>query len=219
MWIAPAGLALKSIDNLFEQFFAAHDSEHLAIWQNATIGIAGAGGLGSNIAISLCRAGIGKLIIADFDIVSITNLNRQQFFLDQVGSPKVLALKENLNRINPLCAVHVINDKINPENLQSIFGHCDILIEAFDLAEQKQMLIETWQDIYPDKPVIGASGLAGYGRNELIKVLRFDNVYLCGDGISELKPGISPIAPRVAIIANMQANLCLELLLKSRTNT
>ena len=187
----------------------------LVVWQKAIVGIAGAGGLGSNIAISLARAGIGKLVVADFDVVSTPNLNRQQFFLDQVGMFKVDALQVNLERINPFCHCQIHNLRITPANLAEIFGACDILLEAFDLAEQKQMLLETWQELYPERPCIGASGLAGYGRNELIRVVKLDNIYLCGDGVSELTPGVSPIAPRVAIVANMQANLCLELLIKA----
>lgn len=205
---------IKPDDDFKKELFAGHDPAMLAIWQQAVIGIAGAGGLGSNIAISLARAGIGKLVIADFDNVSLTNLNRQQFFIDQVGVPKVEALKTNLFRINPYCEVSIFTDKITPDNLADVFAECDILLEALDGAEQKQMLIETWQDLYPEKILIGASGLSGYGRNELIRTIKLDNIYLCGDGVSELQQGISPIAPRVAIVANMQANLCLELLIK-----
>lgn len=204
---------MDKTEALRKELFAGHDPDMLRVWNNSVIGIAGAGGLGSNIAISLARAGIGKLIIADFDTVSITNLNRQQFFLEQQGQPKVTALKDNLQRINPFCECIAHNLKITPENLSEVFGECNILVEAFDSAEQKQMLIETWQELYPTRFLIGASGLSGYGRNELIHSVRFDNIYLCGDGVSELKPGISPIAPRVAIVANMQANLCLELLI------
>jgi sulfur carrier protein ThiS adenylyltransferase len=199
---------------LYKELFAGHDPAMLKVWQNSIIGIAGAGGLGSNIAISLARAGIGKLIIADFDLVSTTNLNRQQFYLDQVGLSKVEAIQTTLARINPYCEVAIFNGLITPANLAEVFGSCDILLEAFDVAEQKQMLIESWQDLYPDKPLIGASGLSGYGRNELIRTIKLDNIYLCGDGVSELQPGISPVAPRVGIVANMQANLCLELLIK-----
>ncbi len=208
---------LDSENNLAKlelEFFAGHDPELLKAWRRAVVGIAGAGGLGSNIAISLCRAGVGKLIIADFDTVSLTNLNRQQFYWEQAGMLKVEALHANLSRIHSFCDLEIHPARITAENLNALFGTCDILIEAFDLADQKQMLIETWQDLYPERPVIGASGLAGLGRNELIKVVRFDNIYLCGDGISELHEGISPLAPRVAIVANMQANLCLELLAK-----
>jgi sulfur carrier protein ThiS adenylyltransferase len=199
------------------ELFSDHDPAMLKVWQSSTVGIAGAGGLGTNIAISLARAGIGKLIIGDFDIVTTPNLNRQQFFLDQVGQPKVEALKANLARINPFCECVIFNGKVDAANLAEVFGTCDILLEAFDGAEQKQMLIETWQELFPDKPLIGASGLAGYGRNELIHTVKLDNIYLCGDGVSELKPGISPVAPRVGIVANMQANLCLELLIKLKS--
>ncbi len=201
-------------DTLKKELFAGHDPDMLAVWQKATVGIAGAGGLGSNIAIALARAGIGRLIVADFDIVTTTNLNRQQFFLDQVGLPKVEALKTNLQRINPFCEVVIFNDRITSDNLAEVFGLCNVLIEAFDGADQKQMLIESWQELYPDRVLIGASGLSGYGRNELIRTIKLDNIYLCGDGVSELMPGISPVAPRVGIVANMQANLCLELLIK-----
>ncbi|MDZ4122372.1 MAG: sulfur carrier protein ThiS adenylyltransferase ThiF [Candidatus Cloacimonadaceae bacterium] len=201
-------------DPLYTEFFAGHEPHYLAIWQNATVGIAGAGGLGSNIAISLYRAGVGKVIIADFDTVSTTNLNRQQYYLDQVGMPKVLALKQNLQRIHAFTQIEIHQQRVSPANIAAIFGSCQIMIEAFDHADQKQMLIEAWQEQYPDRPLIAASGLAGVGGNDLLRTINMDSLYLCGDGISELSEGISPIAPRVAIVANMQANLCLELLLK-----
>jgi len=205
---------VEKTQELFSELFAGHDPAMLKVWQSSAVGIAGAGGLGSNIAVSLARAGIGKLVIADFDIVTTPNLNRQQFFLEQVGLPKVEALQDNLSKITPFCEVIIHNERIIPSNLAELFGSCDILIEALDGAEQKQMLIEAWQELFPDKVLIGASGLSGYGRNELIRTVKFDNIYLCGDGVSELQPGVSPIAPRVGIVANMQANLCLELLIK-----
>jgi sulfur carrier protein ThiS adenylyltransferase len=208
---------IEKSDALYTELFSGHDPAMLKVWQASVIGIAGVGGLGSNIAISLARAGIGKLIFADYDTISTPNLNRQQFFLDQVGQPKVAALRDLIQRINPFCECVVFDGRIMESNVSAIFGSCDILLEAFDGAEEKQMLIETWQEVFPDKPLIGASGLAGYGRNELIHTIKLDNIYLCGDGVSELKPGISPVAPRVGIVANMQANLCLELLIKLKS--
>ncbi|MBM4403607.1 MAG: sulfur carrier protein ThiS adenylyltransferase ThiF [Candidatus Cloacimonetes bacterium] len=201
---------------MIDPFFAGHDPQLRQIWQAATIGIAGAGGLGSNIAISLTRAGIGKLVIADFDVVRLTNLNRQQFFRDQVGMPKIAALAQNLSRISQHTLLEPHNIRITPDNLDALFRRCDILIEAFDLADQKQMLIEAWQSRYPDRPIIAASGVAGFGNNNALRQIQSGNLYLLGDGVSELTPGISPIAPKVAAIANMQANLCLELLVNCR---
>lgn len=202
------------MDKLYNELFSGHDPKQLQTWQKAVVGIAGAGGLGSNIAISLTRAGIGKLIIADHDSVSIANLNRQQFFLEQVGLPKVEALKDNLLRISPYTNVATYPIRVTPVNLESIFAKADILLEAFDDAAEKEMLIETWQILHPERYIIAASGIAGVGNNHLLHTERSGKLFLVGDGVSELEPGISPISARVAIVANLQANLCLELLLQ-----
>jgi len=196
-----------------KDFFSKHDPKILPIIRKATVGIAGAGGLGSNVAVSLARVGIGKLIIADFDTIEASNLNRQQYFIEQIGKPKVIALLENLKKINPFSEYQIHHIKLNEKNIPIIFKDVDILVEAFDKAEMKKMLIETWLSEFPEKPIIAASGLAGYGMNELIHTKKLDNLYICGDEITKLKNNISPMAPRVGIVANMQANLVLEMLL------
>lgn len=196
-----------------KDFFSKHDPKILPIIRKATVGIAGAGGLGSNVAVSLARVGIGKLIIADFDTIEASNLNRQQYFIEQIGKPKVKALLENLKKINPFSEYQIHHIKLNEKNIPIIFKDVDILVEAFDKAEMKKMLIETWLSEFPEKPIIAASGLAGYGMNELIHTKKLDNLYICGDEITKLKNNISPMAPRVGIVANMQANLVLEMLL------
>jgi sulfur carrier protein ThiS adenylyltransferase len=197
-------------------FFAKHDPDILPILRASTVGIAGAGGLGSNIALSLARAGIGKLVIADFDRIEITNLNRQQFFWSQIGKIKVEALVANLKKANPFSSYMGIHRRITKKNAAEIFAEADILIEAFDRAAQKQMLIETWIARFPGRPIIAASGLSGFGGNQKIRQRKIGNLYICGDEISEPRPGISPMAPRVGVVANMQANLAIELLIRSR---
>ena len=127
-----------------KEFFSAHDPKIVPILQKAVIGIAGAGGLGSNIAVSLTRAGIGKLVIADFDKIEPSNLNRQQFFVDQIGITKVIALLENLNMISQFTKYQVHEIKLNEENIPFIYKDIDIMVEAFDKAKMKTMLIETW---------------------------------------------------------------------------
>jgi len=166
------------MNDLFNDFFANQNPEYVKIWQKSVVGIAGVGGLGSNIAISLTRAGIGKLILADPDTVSNSNLSRQQYFLNQVGLPKVAALKDNLMNISPFTLVNPYPLKITPVNLSMIFGKVDILIEALDDADQKQMLIENWQELYPEKYLIGASGIAGVGKNELIHTEQIGTLFL-----------------------------------------
>jgi len=199
---------------LEKDFFSRHDAAVLAALRQSVIGIAGAGGLGSNAAITLARAGAGRLIIADFDRIEPSNLNRQQYTVKQIGRRKVAALKATLRQIAPFtnCAAHEI--KITPSNIERVFGAADILIEAFDKAREKGMLINAWLKLYPKKPIIAASGLSGYGNNSKLRTRKMGNLYICGDGVSEPAPGISPMAPRVAIVANMQANLAVELLVR-----
>ena len=179
-----------------------------------TVGIAGAGGLGSNCAVALARVGVGKLIISDFDVVSESNLNRQYFFRDQLGQKKVHALKENIARINPEVKIITNDTKLNENNIVDIYKDCDVIVEAFDLAEMKKMLIETFLSELPEKIIVLGLGMAGYGKNNLIKFRQSENLYICGDEESEIAGNNPPLAPRVGIVANMQANTVLELLLK-----
>jgi len=185
------------------------------ILKEKTVGIAGAGGLGSNCAVSLVRVGLGNLIIADYDKIVITNLNRQYYFLDQVGEKKVKALRDNLLRINPGLNIISFEDILLPDNIPGLFRNCDIIVEAFDRADQKVMLIETVLTHFPEKPLVVGLGMAGWGMNDTIRVRQIDNMYICGDEVSEIGPELPPLAPRVGIVANMQANVVLELLLKS----
>jgi sulfur carrier protein ThiS adenylyltransferase len=181
--------------------------------KDKVIGIAGCGGLGSNCAIALARVGIGKLVIADFDKVEISNLNRQYFFIDQVGKTKVLALKENISRIDPLIKVEMHEIQLDEENIPVIYKDCDVIVEAFDRADMKQMIIETVLEKMPDRYLVCGSGLAGWGENESIRMTVSGRLYIYGDGIKEVSADLPPLAPRVGIVANMQANQVLEILL------
>ncbi|MPM54658.1 Molybdopterin-synthase adenylyltransferase [bioreactor metagenome] len=179
------------------------------------VGIAGAGGLGSNCAASLARTGVGKLIIADFDVVSEANLNRQFYFYDQIGMPKVEALKENIDRINSGTILQIHKTKVDESNIALLFASCDVVVEAFDDAFQKKLLIEFMLANMPDKPLVIGSGMAGWGNSGAIKVERYNNLYVCGDTSSEVSEGNPPLAPRVQIVSNMQANAVLEILLNN----
>lgn len=177
------------------------------------VGIAGCGGLGSNCAVALSRVGVGTLVIADFDKVDISNLNRQYFFTDQVGKAKVIALKENINRIDPLIKVETHEIQLNEENIPIIYKDCNVIVEAFDKAEMKHMIIETVAEKMPGKVLVCGVGLAGWGANKEIGMKTYDSLYICGDVIREVSAEFPPLAPRVGIIANMQANQVLEILL------
>jgi sulfur carrier protein ThiS adenylyltransferase len=184
-----------------------------SILKNYTVGIAGAGGLGSNCAVALARVGVGKIVISDFDVVNESNLNRQYFFRDQLGEKKVIALKNTIRRINPEIDIVEYDIKLNENNIVDIYKDCNIIVEAFDLAEMKQMLIETCLTELPKKQIIIGSGMAGYGESNSIHVRQSENLYICGDEKSEISDNTPPLAPRVGIVANMQANTVLEILL------
>lgn len=179
---------------------------------NKHVGIAGAGGLGSNCASALTRCGVGRLTLADFDVVDESNLNRQFYFTHQIGCYKVDALKENLLMINPHLQVNIFKGKLNHENIPHIFAHVDVLVEAFDLAEQKAIIIETALETWPERPIIAGSGMAGFGQIQLLRIRQLGNLYICGDEESEISESLPPIAPRVGIVAHMQADKVIELL-------
>ena len=178
------------------------------------VGIAGAGGLGSNCAVALARSGVGTLVIADFDVIEETNLNRQYYFADQIGVNKTVALKENIARIDPGITVIAHQEKLDRINIIEIFSGCNIIVEAFDSSVMKEMLIETVQVSMPDIPVIVGSGMAGWGKTNDLRYRKIDNtLYVCGDEFSEVSDNLPPLAPRIAIVANMQANVVIELLM------
>ena len=181
--------------------------------RNKSVGIAGCGGLGSNCAVALARCGIGRLVIVDFDAVSADNLNRQYYFLDQVGQKKVQALKDNIRRIDPQVEVSAVDRCLDPASVSEVFRDCQVIVEAFDRVEMKKMLIETVLELMPGKFVIAGSGLAGYGNNNDLRTRRIGNLFICGDEKSETSEAAPPLAPRVGIVANLQANQAVEILL------
>ena len=178
--------------------------------KQSTVGIAGLGGLGSAVAVALARIGVGRLVLADFDVVEPSNLNRQQYFIDQLGLPKSGALEANLKRINPYVQYDAHCVRITPENIFELFADVDVMVEAFDRADQKAMLLQSFKG----RPIVAASGLAGYGPGNTIGVRRMgNNIYVVGDLETGAAPGCGLMAPRVGIAAHIQANLVLRLLL------
>jgi sulfur carrier protein ThiS adenylyltransferase len=183
------------------------------------VGIAGAGGLGSNCAVSLARSGVGTLVICDFDVVDSSNLNRQYYFEEQVGQMKTSALKENISKIDSAINIITFNEKLNNLNIPVFFAGCDIIVEAFDMDEMKEMLIETVQQRMEGITLIVGSGMAGWGMTELIKSRKIDEtLYVCGDETTSQSDDTPLMAPRVGIVANMQANLVIDLLMKKEKN-
>jgi len=182
--------------------------------KKSVVGIAGLGGLGSVVAIALVRVGVGRLILVDFDVVEPSNLNRQQYFFHQIGMPKVEALRENLSKINPYVNIEIHHEKLDRDNMERIFKEADVVVEAFDRADQKVMLINAISEKMPEKYIVAASGLAGYGDNNEIQTTRFSSrLFIVGDQKTAAGPGVGLMAPRVGIAAHHQASTVLRILL------
>lgn len=185
-----------------------------SILKSKKVGIAGCGGLGSNCAVALVRVGVGKMTIADFDVIEESNLNRQYYFRHQIGLKKVIALKENIQLIDSDVEINAHDVYLDTKNIEALFKDCDAIVEAFDKAEMKLMMIETICEKLPDKPLVIGLGMAGWGDNNSIHCRHSDNLIICGDEVKEISEAMPPLAPRVGIVANMQANAVLEILLK-----
>jgi sulfur carrier protein ThiS adenylyltransferase len=180
----------------------------------ATVAVAGCGGLGSNAAVALVRAGVGRLILVDDDVVELSNLNRQHYFQADLGRPKVEALAGHLRAIHPAVGLELSRARLTPDEVPRLFAAADLLVEAFDRAESKRWLIEAWCRAFPERPVVCGSGLSGLGRTEALGVRRAGRIVLCGDERSQMAEGLC--APRVVIVSAMQANVAVELLVAAR---
>ena len=192
-----------------------HGKELQQAFSTATVAICGLGGLGSNIAISLARAGVGRLTLIDFDRVDITNLHRQQYKATQIGMYKTDALADNLREIAPYIELETHTEHITEDNAITLLKGADIICEAFDDAECKAMLTNTVLSELPDKYLVAASGMAGMGTTNSIKTRRITSrFYLCGDETSEVSENIGLVAPRVALCAAHQAHTVLRILTK-----
>lgn len=201
------------MDDLRKRIFARQPAAVTGLLQAACVGIAGAGGLGSVVAETLARAGVGRLVIADDDVVEHSNLNRQRYALGQVGSPKVQALAANLRACAPFADVAALQERITRENCGSLFRDCAIVAECLDGAAEKARLVSALLRQLPRAVVVAASGIAGLGSGDDIATRRvFDRLYVVGDMRSEADGGAGLLASRVGIAAAKQAHCIVRLL-------
>ena len=192
---------------------ARHGADLHEKFSSATVAVCGLGGLGSNIAVSLARAGVGKLILIDFDRVDISNLNRQQYKAAQIGMPKTEALRDNLFAIAPFLKADLHTVRMTEENAVRLVREADVVCEAFDDAQAKAMLVNCICEAFPKTYLVAASGMAGLASPNAIRTRRIgQRLYLCGDGVSDVRSGLGLVAPRVMLCAAHQALAVLRIL-------
>lgn len=199
---------------IMEALEERHSPEKQALLSAGCVAIAGLGGLGSNVACALARIGVGHLHLIDFDMVDITNLNRQQYYMEHLGMKKTDALQSLLRRINPYLDIRTDCVRVTKDNLTELFKDAPIVCEAFDNPVAKAMLVNGILEHFPEKKLVAATGMAGFGSSNTIRTKRLTkNFYLCGDGVSEPAYGNGLMAPRVAICAAHEANMITRLIL------
>ena len=204
----PAAAELESL------LAARHTPGVHKVVRKATVGIMGLGGLGTVVAGALARIGVGRLVLADFDVVEPSNLNRQQYYISQIGKKKTEALQENLLQMNPYVSIETVDGRLTEESIPEIFKNVTVLAECFDDPVMKAAALRAVLTYMPGIGYVGASGLAGYGDNNTIRTRKIhDNVYITGDGTSAAGPGHGLMAPRVGIAAHHRANQILRILL------
>lgn len=205
---------VPSLNELENLLLARHTPNVYNKLKKGKVAILGLGGLGSNIAISLARIGVGSITLVDYDIVEPSNLNRQQYFIDDIGKLKTEALRENIKRINPFIQLITYNMFVNKENINT-FDNVDIIIEAFDNPKCKAEICNSVLLKMKEKYLIASSGMSGFYDSNLIMTKKIRNrFYICGDFENEAKIGDGLMAPRVAICANHMSNLATKILIE-----
>ncbi|MBR4676270.1 MAG: sulfur carrier protein ThiS adenylyltransferase ThiF [Victivallales bacterium] len=204
---------IPSKQELDDALIARHGAELHARLSQATVAICGLGGLGSNIAIALARAGVGHLHLIDFDRVDISNLNRQQYFVRQLGLFKTEALRDNLKEIAPYLQVTTSTVRVTEENIPTLLAEPDIICEAFDKAEAKAMLVNAVLKHFPDKWLVSGNGMAGKGSANLIRTRRLGRHFIiCGDGVSDVEASGTLFSARVMACAAHEALAVIQII-------
>lgn len=205
-------ISKEELDRAFDARFPDEMRKKL---RGAKVAVAGLGGLGSNIAVMLARSGIGHLFLVDFDVVDVTNLNRQMYFISHLGLPKTEALPQILYQINPYLICESMRIKVTPENVRELFKEYPIVCEAFDKPDQKAMLVRELLMQCPETIVVSGNGMAGYGdTNDICTSQKMRRLYVCGDQKTDVGGGIGLMAPRVAACAAHEANKVIQLIME-----
>lgn len=206
--------AVPSREEIYRALEQRHGTEVQKRFSQAVVAICGLGGLGSNVAVALARAGVGTLILIDFDRVDISNLHRQQYLASQVGQFKAQALSDNLLEIAPYLNLVPHTVRVTRDNLAGLLRDADVICEAFDRAEEKASLVNGVLEEFPEKYLVSASGMAGFSSANRIRTRRVaGRFYLCGDEVSDINDGIGLVSSRVAVCAAHQAHMVLRILM------
>lgn len=208
-------MSIPTKEEIYNVLAERHGAELQKRLSESSVAVCGIGGLGSNIAISLVRAGVGKIHIIDFDKVDISNINRQHYFIEQIGQYKTDALYGTLKKISPYCNVQTDCIRLAENNIPDILKDDDIICESFDNADSKAELVNCVLEKMPEKYIVSASGMAGLHSANAIRTRRItDKFYICGDGESDIADGMGLVSSRVMVCAGHQAHMIIKIINK-----
>lgn len=200
---------------IYDQLNQRHTKKYQEKFDNSHVVIVGLGGLGSNIAILLARLGIGNLYLVDFDKVDISNIQRQQYYLEDIGQYKTDIMEKTIKKINPYINVVKITEKLDENNMSDIFKNADIICEAVDSAKTKAIIVDGFfENFSKSKKLVCGNGMTGFSSSNSIKTKKInENFYICGDFSSDIQTDGTLTSARVAICAGHQANMIIRLII------
>lgn len=202
-----------SREEIEQILIARHGEERFRRFKNSRVAVCGLGGLGSNVAVALARAGVGELHLIDFDEVDLSNIHRQQYVMKQIGMKKTDALRELIEQIAPYTEILTDTVQITEENYVNLLKEDDLICEAFDCPEAKAMLVNSVLETFPEKYIVAASGMAGLSSANTIKTRKItDKFYLCGDETSDIQKGMGLFSSRVMLCGAHEAHMILRIL-------
>ncbi|MDE5738331.1 MAG: sulfur carrier protein ThiS adenylyltransferase ThiF [Oscillospiraceae bacterium] len=208
-------MSIPSQEEIYNSLVERHGAELQKKLSQTSVAVCGIGGLGSNIAIALVRAGIRHLHIIDFDKVDISNINRQQYFIEQLGQYKTDALYDTLKKIMPYTDIKRTCIRLTENNIPDILKNDGIICESFDNAESKAELVNCVLENMPEKYLVSSSGMAGFSDANKIQTKQITKkFYICGDGESDIASGIGLVSSRVMICAGHQAHKIIQIIIE-----
>ncbi|WP_455483004.1 molybdopterin-synthase adenylyltransferase MoeB [Haemophilus parahaemolyticus] len=178
--------------------------------------IVGAGGLGCSASQYLASAGVGKIILVDFDTISLSNLQRQILYTDaDIGKPKAEVAKVRLQAINPNIEVQAVVKKCDDAELVELIKQVDVVVDCTDNVNVRNQL--NLQCFQQKRPLVSGSAIRFEGQISVFTYAENEACYQClsqlfgSDTLSCVEAGV--ISPIVGVIGSLQALEIIKVLL------
>lgn len=173
----------------------------------SSVFVLGCGALGSIVASYLAGAGVGRLVLADYDTIDITNLQRQILYCESdAGMPKAETLAARLRELNPTVRIETVNRLITPDLARDLFANCDFIVDASDNPDTKYMIDAVCSELGKPYSIAGVSGFGGQVMTCVPGSARYSDIFPDSAGVGFTPCSIGGIiGPVAGTIASLQA--------------